>query len=87
MIYFIQLLRQVENKQMLIIMLNDIQWEVEELGYKSMESELVSELLLSHFNLELECPIQLEMLTKWILENQGKLEKRSKNIIELFNVA
>lgn len=89
MIYFVQLLRVLkpDNRKLLISMLDDIQWEVEELGYKGMETELVEDLLLSHFGLELECPDQLDMLTRWILNNQGELQKRSKYIIELFNVA
>lgn len=89
MIYFVQLLRVLkpDNRKLLISMLDDIQWEVEELGYKGMESELVGDLLLSQFGLELECPDQLDMLTRWVLNNQGELQKRSKYIIELFNVA
>lgn len=87
MIYFIQLLRVVKNKKLLIAMLDDIQWEIDELGYKGMETELVNELLLNHFNLEVECPNQLKMFTKWILENQGSLQKRSETIIKLFEVA
>lgn len=85
MIYFIQLLKQVQDKAMLIAMLDDIQWEVEELGYHA--NDLVNELLLNHFGLEVECPNQLEILTKWILNNQGNIQRRANHLVGMYKIA
>jgi hypothetical protein len=86
MIYFVQLLKVVKDKRMLAMMLNDIQWEVEELGYTGAESELISELLLSHFGVEMECPNQLDMLTKWVLNNQGLINTKAEGLVKSYNL-
>jgi len=86
MIYFVQLLKAVKDKRMLAMMLNDIQWEVEELGYTGLESELINELLSSHFGVEMECPNQLDMLTKWVLNNQGLINTKAEELVNSCNL-
>jgi len=86
MIYFVQLLKAVKDKRMLAMMLNDIQWEVEELGYTGLESELINELLSSHFGVEIECPNQLDMLTKWVLNNQGLINTKAEELVKSYNL-
>lgn len=75
MIYLLQLLRRLnKDEQILFINLfNDLSFEIKEMGYKGHESELMNELLLNHFDLEIESETQLNMFTNCILRYQGRL--------------
>ena len=59
---------------------------MEELGYTGLESELINELLSSHFGVEIECPNQLDMLTKWVLNNQGLINTKAEELVNSCNL-
>ncbi len=70
MIYLIQLLKALskEDIELFKSLFSDISFEIEELGYQGNESELINDMLDSHFGLSLEDQAQLDSLTKIILD-------------------
>ena len=73
MIILMQILQAIkgkENRELLIGLISDISFEVEEMGYEGLEEELIEGFLFDHFGLELLCPKQLTMLTDYILSKQ-----------------
>jgi hypothetical protein len=89
MIYFMQILRMLDkkNRQLFIDLMDDLSFEIEELGYEGLEDELISEILLNHLGLEIQCPKQLKWFTEYVLENQGKLESKVKGALLYMGVA
>jgi hypothetical protein len=70
MIYLIQLLKALskEDIELFKSLFSDISFEIEELGYQGNESELINDMLDSHFGLSLEDQAQLDSLTRIILD-------------------
>lgn len=89
MIYFMQILKMLDkkNRQLFIDLMDDLSFEIEELGYKGSECDLIDEMLLNHLDLEVQCPKQLKMLTEYILENQGRIESVAKGALLYMNIA
>jgi predicted AAA+ superfamily ATPase len=85
MIYLIQLLKMMNKRQkeLFVTLFNDLSYEIDELGYKNVESELIEEMLNNHFNLFIECDSQIQMLTKCILKYQGRLGNLVKTLSSL----
>lgn len=79
MIHLLQLYKMLDSvsRKLFIQLFNDLSYEIDDLGYKGMESELIEDLLFNHFAIELEDTRQIERLTKSILRNQNRL-----NILE-----
>ena len=73
MLHLIQLYNMVDNKDDFIALFDNIQCEVDELGYEGMESELVKDLMFNHFGLEILCTKQLQHITNAIMNKQGNL--------------
>lgn len=86
MIYFAQLLRLINNEKLFINLFSDLSFEIDEMGYAGMETELVDDLLFNHFGLTIENSHQLAEITRVILENQNKLEKKVKIVKTLFKI-
>ena len=80
MIYLIQILNMLNKKeiQLFIELFNDLSYEIEEMGYKGMEQDLISDMLRNHIGLDMECPKQLKMFTDYIMRHQGNLEQSVK---------
>ena len=75
MIYLLQILKGLDNasRQQFIVLFNDLSYEIEEMGYKGHETELVYDMLINHYGIFMECENQLKRLTDVILKYQGKL--------------
>lgn len=73
MLYLLQLLRLLDNKQRKFfgVLFDDLSTEIDDMGYKGHETELVNDMLFNHFGFTLEDEQQLESFTKYILGNQG----------------
>ena len=74
MLHLIQLYKLAGDKELFIKLFDDLSFEIDEMGYKGMEGELINDMLLNHLGLEMEDDSQLQMLTDCILRHQGKLE-------------
>lgn len=73
MIHYYQILNMVQDKKHFVNLFNDLSFELDEMGYRDFPSELIDDMLSNHFGIQLECKKQLEKVTKYILEKQGKL--------------
>jgi hypothetical protein len=82
MIHLLQIFRMLNklDQNQFVAFFNDLSYEIEELGYKGHEAQLINEMLFSHFGFEVECDNQLNRLTESILKNQGRLQ-HIKNIV------
>lgn len=78
MLYFLQLLARLNKRDQkhFVALFNDLSFEIEELGYRGSEVELIDEMLLNHFGIELESESQLKNLTIFILSHQGELSNK-----------
>lgn len=87
MLHFIQIYKLVLDKELFINLLDDLSYEIEELGYKGSEADLVHGILDNHFGIFLEDERQLERVTEHILKYQGKMRKHCETLEVLFNIA
>ena len=78
MIHFMQIIKMLnkEQRNLFINLLDDLSYEIEEMGYTHLEDqmELINEMMDNHFSIFMESDSQLKMFTTYILKNQGKLE-------------
>ena len=83
MIYLLQIAKMLNDNQLelFIALFNDLSYEIDELGYKGNESELINELLDNHFGISLEDDKQLNKLTSCILNHQNNLHKLIRSVI------
>lgn len=74
MIYLIQLLKMLDRKQRqeFLTLFSDLDYELDELGWRGNETDLVNDMLFNHFGLSIEDETQLKRLTEVILD-KGKL--------------
>lgn len=64
MIYLLQLLSMVKDLELFKKIFHNLKETAIELGFLEDETgELVNELLMSHFGIEVECPKQLEIVS------------------------
>ena len=70
MIYLIQLLKMLDRKQRqeFLTLFSDLDYELDELGWRGNETDLVNDMLFNHFGLSMEDETQLKMLTDVILD-------------------
>lgn len=87
MLHFLQVYKLIQDKTLFIQIFDDLSYEINTMGYKGFESDLVFELLDNHFGITLEDEKQLDKITRHILEYQGKLEKHCKTLEVLFRKA
>ena len=83
MLYLLQIAKMLNDNQLelFIALFNDLSYEIDELGYKGNESELINELLDNHFGIYLEDEKQLSKLTSCILNHQNNLHKLIRSAI------
>jgi uncharacterized protein YihD (DUF1040 family) len=76
MIYLMQLVKMwnKQERELFIALMEDLSFEIDEMGYEGQESELIDEMLFNHLGIEMECNNQLNMLTDLILRHQGNIE-------------
>jgi hypothetical protein len=70
MIYLLQILKRLNKKQrqQFVAIFSDLDYELDELGWRGNETDLVNDMLFNHFGMELEDKNQLQMLTDAILK-------------------
>jgi len=70
MIYLLQILKMLDKKQRqeFVALFSDLDYELDELGWRGNETDLVNDMLFNHFGMELEDKDQLQMLTDAILK-------------------
>jgi hypothetical protein len=70
MIYLLQILKRLNKKQRqeFVALFSDLDYELDELGWRGNETDLVNDMLFNHFGMELEDKDQLQMLTDAILK-------------------
>ena len=70
MIYLLQILKRLnkQQRQQFLAMFSDLDYELDELGWRGNETDLVNDMLFNHFGMELEDKDQLQMLTDAILK-------------------
>lgn len=73
MLRLIQVYKQVEDKEFFINIFNDLEFELDELGYRDFPEDLMEDLLFNHFGLSFECSKQLAGFTQDVLKKQNKM--------------
>lgn len=75
MIYLIQVLKMLNKnqRQQFVALFSDLDYELDELGWRGNETDLVNDMLFNHFGMSLENDRQLQMLTESILK-KGNLQ-------------
>jgi hypothetical protein len=70
MIYLMQLLKMLDRKQRqeFLALFSDLDYELDELGWRGNETDLVNDMLFNHFGLSMEDETQLKMLTDVIMD-------------------
>lgn len=76
MLNLMQLYKLIDNKKLFVDLFDDLSYEIEEMGYEHLDDqmELVNEMLLNHFGLEIENENQLRRVTETIIRKQGSLK-------------
>ena len=76
MIYLIQLVKMwnKQERELFIALMEDLSFEIDEMGYEGQEAELINEMMFNHLGFEFECNDQLNMFTDLILRHQGNIE-------------
>lgn len=84
MIYLIQILRMMNKRQRqeFLALFSDLEYELDELGFRGNETDLISGMLFNHYGLSIENEKQLRMLTDAILKpNNLKAAVTAANIL------
>jgi hypothetical protein len=73
MIYLIQVLKMLDKKQrqQFLALFSDLDYELDELGWRGNETDLVNDMLFNHFGLSIEDKNQLKMFTDVILKPES----------------
>lgn len=59
------------QRQHFVALFSDLDYELDELGYRGNETDLISGMLFNHFGLSIENDKQLQMLTNSILKKNN----------------
>ncbi len=76
MFYLVQVINLLspEDKKLFIQLFSDLDYELEEMGWKGNETELINSMLLAHFGFTIDDDRQLKKITDAILDkNKFKL--------------
>ena len=70
MLMLLQLLRtlNVEQQELFLELFSDLEFELDEMGYRGNETELVNDLLEAHFDISIEDERQLQAITNAVLD-------------------
>jgi len=70
MIYLLQILKMLNKRQQkeFVALFSDLDYELNDLGWKGDETTLINDMLFNHFGLSIEDDFQLQMLTDCILK-------------------
>lgn len=81
MLHFYQIykLLDTERRELMVHLFDDLSFELEDMGWSADPEALISDLFENHLGIELLDEKQLKRVTKYILENQGKLVRQMKN--------
>ena len=71
MIYLMSILNKVSNINDFQAVFSDLDFELNELGYSNNPTELIDDLLIKHFDIEMTDQKQLNQLTKTILNKNS----------------
>lgn len=73
MIYLMQILKMLNKtqRQQFLALFSDLDYELDELGWRGNETDLVNDMLFNHFGLSMEDENQLKMLTDVILKPES----------------
>jgi len=65
-----QILKMLDRKQRqeFLALFSDLDYELDELGWRGNETDLINDMLFNHFGFSLEDKAQLQMLTDSILK-------------------
>jgi hypothetical protein len=83
MIYLMQILKMLDKaeRQQFVALFSDLDYELDELGWRGNETDLVNDMLFNHFGMEIEDENQLKMLTESILK-KGNLQS-AYNVVNM----
>ena len=89
MFYLMQLVPKIHDLEQFLLVFNDLSFEVDECGYDA--SELIPELLLNHFGLEIEDKGQEQLVVNALMTKEWKimirLEIERQSMINEYRVA
>lgn len=68
MLHLLQIYKMVQDKELFINLFNDLEFELDEMGWRDAPEELINDLLMNHFGLEVTCPKQLKLITNSIID-------------------
>ena len=73
MIYLLQILKRLnkQQRQQFLALFSDLDYELDELGWRGNETDLVNDMLFNHFGMTIEDSKQLEILTEAILKKDN----------------
>lgn len=73
MIYLMQILKMLNKKQrqQFLALFSDLDYELDELGWRGNETDLINDMLFNHFGLSIEDEGQLKRLTEVILKPES----------------
>lgn len=73
MIYLMQILKMLNKtqRQQFLALFSDLDYELDELGWRGSETDLINDMLFNHFGLSMEDETQLKMLTDVILKPES----------------
>ena len=60
-----------KQRQQFLALFSDLDYELDELGWRGNETDLVNDMLFNHFGITLEDEKQLQMMTEVIMD-KGK---------------
>jgi len=83
MIYLMQILKMLDKAQrkQFVALFSDLDYELDELGWRGDETTLVNDMLFNHFGMTIEDSGQLKMLTDSILK-KGSLQS-AYNVVNM----
>jgi hypothetical protein len=72
MLLLLQLLKTLTTKQRALFfeLFSDLNYEINDLGYKGHESDLINDMLFNHLLISLEDNMQLQRITECILDKR-----------------
>jgi hypothetical protein len=70
MLYLLQIYKMVTDKNLFINLFSDLDYELDELGYKDAPEELINEMLSNHFGITIDDERQLKILTNTIINKK-----------------
>jgi hypothetical protein len=83
MIYLMQVLKMLNKTQrkQFVELFSDLDYELDDMGWRGNETDLINDMLFNHFGLSIEDSRQLQMLTDSILK-KGNLEA-AHNVVNM----